>query len=242
MEGFLNIRLRPWLRRLITRLIAIIPAVFVTVISGEKGTDESARAQPGDPEPAIEFRGFPARPVHERQDKDGRVRQRPDHEMACLVRRDKSLHCSTPGFSSRLSETGSPPNQTMYNTILVPVENRETDQRILRHIRSLARLTNAKLMLVHVADGLGRAELRALSTPGKRRDEAGRANISPRFRRNCARKEYEVKAVLAMGDPADGKLSSWPQPNRSISIAMTTHGHRLVADLLHGSTGRQSPP
>ena len=38
MEGFLNIRLRPWLRRLITRLIAIIPAVLVTMISGEKGT------------------------------------------------------------------------------------------------------------------------------------------------------------------------------------------------------------
>jgi manganese transport protein len=38
MEGFLNIRLRPWLRRLITRLIAIIPAVAVTSISGEKGT------------------------------------------------------------------------------------------------------------------------------------------------------------------------------------------------------------
>jgi manganese transport protein len=38
MEGFLNIRLRPWLRRLITRLIAIIPAIAVTSISGEKGT------------------------------------------------------------------------------------------------------------------------------------------------------------------------------------------------------------
>jgi len=38
MEGFLNIRLRPWLRRLITRLIAIIPAIVVTIISGEKGT------------------------------------------------------------------------------------------------------------------------------------------------------------------------------------------------------------
>ncbi|WP_419180562.1 Nramp family divalent metal transporter [Bacillus salipaludis] len=38
MEGFLNIRLRPWVRRLITRLIAIIPAVIVTVIYGEKGT------------------------------------------------------------------------------------------------------------------------------------------------------------------------------------------------------------
>lgn len=38
MEGFLNIRLRPWLRRLITRLIAIVPAVIVTMIYGESGT------------------------------------------------------------------------------------------------------------------------------------------------------------------------------------------------------------
>jgi manganese transport protein len=38
MEGFLNIRLRPWLRRLITRLIAIVPAVIVTAFWGERGT------------------------------------------------------------------------------------------------------------------------------------------------------------------------------------------------------------
>ncbi|MBE2217723.1 MAG: Nramp family divalent metal transporter [Ignavibacteria bacterium] len=38
MEGFLNIRLRPWLRRLITRLIAVIPALIVTLLYGEKGT------------------------------------------------------------------------------------------------------------------------------------------------------------------------------------------------------------
>ena len=38
MEGFLNIRLRPWLRRLITRLIAIIPAVIATALYGESGT------------------------------------------------------------------------------------------------------------------------------------------------------------------------------------------------------------
>ena len=40
MEGFLNIRLQPWLRRLLTRGIAIIPAIIVTVISGEKGTTD----------------------------------------------------------------------------------------------------------------------------------------------------------------------------------------------------------
>lgn len=38
MEGFLNLRLKPWLRRLITRLIAIVPAFFVTLYYGEKGT------------------------------------------------------------------------------------------------------------------------------------------------------------------------------------------------------------
>jgi manganese transport protein len=38
MEGFLNLRIRPWLRRLITRLIAIIPAVIVSIIAGESGT------------------------------------------------------------------------------------------------------------------------------------------------------------------------------------------------------------
>ncbi|HEY3130935.1 MAG TPA: Nramp family divalent metal transporter [Acidobacteriota bacterium] len=40
MEGFLNIRLRPWLRRLITRLIAIVPAVIVAALYGEKGTGD----------------------------------------------------------------------------------------------------------------------------------------------------------------------------------------------------------
>jgi manganese transport protein len=38
MEGFLNIRIRPWLRRLITRLIAIVPAVIVAILGGESGT------------------------------------------------------------------------------------------------------------------------------------------------------------------------------------------------------------
>jgi len=38
MEGFINLRLRPWLRRLITRLIAIIPAIIVVYLYGERGT------------------------------------------------------------------------------------------------------------------------------------------------------------------------------------------------------------
>jgi len=40
MEGFLNIRLRPWLRRLLTRAIAIVPAVIVAILYGERGTGQ----------------------------------------------------------------------------------------------------------------------------------------------------------------------------------------------------------
>ncbi len=40
MEGFLDIKIRPWLRQLITRLIAIVPALFVTIYYGEHGTGE----------------------------------------------------------------------------------------------------------------------------------------------------------------------------------------------------------
>lgn len=40
MEGFLNIRFKPWVRRLVTRLIAIVPALIVAVLYGEHGTSE----------------------------------------------------------------------------------------------------------------------------------------------------------------------------------------------------------
>ena len=40
MEGFLNLRIKPWLRRIITRAIAIAPAAFVAFRYGEKGTEE----------------------------------------------------------------------------------------------------------------------------------------------------------------------------------------------------------
>jgi manganese transport protein len=38
MEGFMNIRLKPWLRRLMTRLLAIVPAIIVTALYGRRGT------------------------------------------------------------------------------------------------------------------------------------------------------------------------------------------------------------
>jgi nucleotide-binding universal stress UspA family protein len=122
----------------------------------------------------------------------------------------------------------------MYNTILVPVENRESDQTILRHIRSLARLTNASLMLVHVADGWAarnfeRFQLR--ESEEMKQDREYLATLSEQLEADG----YQVKTVLAMGDPAT-EIIKLAQDQPIDLIAMTTHGHRLLGDFLHGST------
>ncbi len=77
MEGFMNIRLRPWLRRLITRLIAIVPAVIVVALYGEQGTGALLILSQVDSQPAAAVRGVPAGPVHHRSLQDGRL-YRPD--------------------------------------------------------------------------------------------------------------------------------------------------------------------
>jgi nucleotide-binding universal stress UspA family protein len=122
----------------------------------------------------------------------------------------------------------------MYTNILVPVENRETDRTILRHIRELASLTHAKLMLVHVADGWAARNFERLNlqeSEEMKQDREYLAALSAELRSEG----YEVKAVLAMGDPAT-EIIKIARSEPIDLIAMTTHGHRLISDLLYGST------
>ncbi len=122
----------------------------------------------------------------------------------------------------------------MYHTILVPVENRETDQTILRHIRSLARLTGAKLILVHVADGWVARNFEQLNlqeSDEMKEDREYLATLTEELRSEG----FEVDAVLAMGEPAT-EIVKLVRTEPIDLIAMTTHGHRLISDLLHGST------
>ena len=122
----------------------------------------------------------------------------------------------------------------MYNRILVPVENRKSDQTILRHIRQLAKLTHAKLTLVHVADGWAarnfeRFELQ--ESEEMKQDRKYLAELSSELQSEG----YEVNTILAMGDPAT-EIIKLARTEPIDLIAMTTHGHRLVGDLLLGST------
>src|SRR3982751_2060785 len=122
----------------------------------------------------------------------------------------------------------------MYTRILVPVENRESDQTILRHIRSLARLTEAKLMLVHVADGWAARNFERFQLQESEEMKQDREYLSA-LSEELRTEGYEVRAVLAMGDPAT-EIIKLARTAPLDLIAMTTHGHRLISDILHGST------
>ena len=122
----------------------------------------------------------------------------------------------------------------MYKTILIPVENRETDQTILRHIRPLARLTNAKLMLVHVADGWvarNYDELKLRESEEMKQDREYLLTLEQELRAEG----FEVNSVLAMGEPST-EIIKLARSEPVELIAMSTHGHRFISDLLYGST------
>ena len=122
----------------------------------------------------------------------------------------------------------------MYKTILVPVENRETDQTILKHIRPLARLTNAKLMLVHVADGWAARNYETLKLQESEEMKQDRAYLAE-LERELRAEGFEVSSVLAMGEPST-EIIKLARAAPVELIAMSTHGHRFVSDLLYGST------
>jgi nucleotide-binding universal stress UspA family protein len=122
----------------------------------------------------------------------------------------------------------------MYNRILVPVENRETDQTILRHIRQLAKLVNARLTLVHVADGWAARNYDRFGLQESEEMKQDRQYLAE-LSRELESEGYEVNTILLMGDPAT-EIIKLAKAEPIDLIAMTTHGHRLVGDLLLGST------
>lgn len=122
----------------------------------------------------------------------------------------------------------------MYKTILVPVENRETDQTILKHIRPLARLTNAKLMLVHVADGWAARNFETLKLQESEEMKEDRAYLVS-LESELKAEGFEVTSILAMGEPST-EIIKLARTEPVELIAMSTHGHRFISDLLYGST------
>jgi nucleotide-binding universal stress UspA family protein len=120
----------------------------------------------------------------------------------------------------------------MYNTILVTLDGTPSDRAIIEHIKQLAKLAHSRLVLLHVADGW------AARTYGP-------DAVSPEIAEDTAylekvRSEFEsagitAQAELAFGEPAS-QIIEWVKQKGCDLVAMSTHGHRLLADIFLGAT------
>jgi len=130
-----------------------------------------------------------------------------------------------------MSETQT--SATMYGTILVTLDNTPTDRAIIDHVKRLARAVNTRrVVLLHVADGW------AARTYGP-------DAISPEITEDTAylgtvRAEFEAAGIvtevaLAFGEPAL-EIVNWVKREGCDLVAMSTHGHRFMADLFLGTT------
>ena len=122
----------------------------------------------------------------------------------------------------------------MYRRILVAIENSPADKTILRHVEPLARLTGAELLLVHVADGFAARHFNDLKLRESEEMREDRAYLD-RLAAELAAHEVRVATELAMGDPAS-ELIRLAKARDADLIAMSTHGHRGLNDLLRGTT------
>jgi nucleotide-binding universal stress UspA family protein len=122
----------------------------------------------------------------------------------------------------------------MYRSILVAVENSPADRTILTHVRELASLTGAELLLVHVADGWAARHFDELKLRESEEMKADRAYLD-QLAAELSASSLKVTTELAMGDPATELIRLCGERKVDL-IAMSTHGHRFLQDLLRGTT------
>jgi universal stress protein A len=121
----------------------------------------------------------------------------------------------------------------MYHRILVPVENSNYDERILEHVGQLARYCSASIVLIHVADGWAARNIQQLNLRESEEMRADREYIE-RLAARLTSEGLKAEALLATGDPS-AEITAAAEREECDLIAMSTHGHRFIADLIYGS-------
>jgi nucleotide-binding universal stress UspA family protein len=122
----------------------------------------------------------------------------------------------------------------MYSRILVAIEHSAADRTIVAHVRQLAQLTNAALVLVHVADGWAARNFKQLKLRESEEIQDDRAYLDA-LATDLRNSGLTVDTRLLMGDPAT-ELVKAVGTEQADAIAMATHGHRFLEDLVKGTT------
>lgn len=121
----------------------------------------------------------------------------------------------------------------MYNKILIPLDNSPTDKVILAHIQPLAALCKSELVLVHVADGFVARNQHTLNLAESEEMREDRRYLEETAEQ-LSRAGFSTSYHLRLGDPAPQILEVAALTQCDL-IAMATHGHRFLKDLVLGS-------
>jgi nucleotide-binding universal stress UspA family protein len=122
----------------------------------------------------------------------------------------------------------------VYHHILVAIEHSPADATILAHVRDLAQVMGARVMLLHVADGWA---ARAYDELALRESEEMRADREylVRVAQELTAQGIPAEWRLGRGDPAAVIIDTALREHVDL-VAMATHGHRLVSDIIRGTT------
>lgn len=120
----------------------------------------------------------------------------------------------------------------MYEKILVTLDGTKTDRAIIEHIKPLARMMHSQVILFHVASGVP-AKYHRSDAVGKEVQES-KAYLG-RVREELSQAGVTAEAELAFGEPAK-EIIRWVKEKGCDLVAMSTHGHQFVADLVLGTT------
>ena len=122
----------------------------------------------------------------------------------------------------------------MYRRILVAIEHSAADQAILDHVRQLAAQVGSELHLVHVADGWAARNFDQLQLRESEEMKDDRDYLA-KLAADLTAHGLKVSTELAMGDPADQIIRLAEERGVDL-LAMSTHGHRFLSDVIHGAT------
>jgi nucleotide-binding universal stress UspA family protein len=123
----------------------------------------------------------------------------------------------------------------MYDTILVTLDGTPTDRAIIEHVKQLAKLANSRLVLLHVADGWA---ARTYGPDAVSQEIADDTAYLKRVREEFQSEGVSTEAELAYGDPAN-EIVRWVEEKGCDLVAMSTHGHRFLADVFLGTTANR---
>ncbi len=122
----------------------------------------------------------------------------------------------------------------MYQKILVALENGEADKRLLPHISALAKQVGAELLLLHVADGFAARNFEQLKLAESDEIKADREYLEVTAAQ-LRTTGLAVSLLLAMGNPPNEIVRVAGESHCDL-IALASHGHKLIGDLVYGST------